>query len=500
MAEFIKNHKKLFIAVWIVMLVISVGLIPLNMIVFPFAEWIAVVFMALSLIAGMGVFLSLSSKIKRTIIAFITLIVMCISFAGSFCNPYWSSELYQLKTGNLDETESFDKILTYEQAEQDLSYMLGRVKKCHPNFKGGVPEEIQSEYDSALESLKDAEEITVNDVKYYAEKILSLQDDGHTSVKGRWNDLRYLSDVPKRSSENFTLSAVNDITIEQLWEENKDMYSYELESWGISLMKSDLSNNAGLDYLGFGIDEITYTWENPEGEKETCTYTADDYIPYEEYEKIYYRYFEEPDSDDFVSYTVDEENSLAVLTLTECNYNDIYKDLLNKMFTEIKDKGIRNVAVDLRGNGGGNSLVADEFIKYLDIDEYKISTFKWRLGIFTVNYDENTEKNSRYDDLTFKGNVYILTDVDSFSSAMMFAQFIKDNGLGTIIGEPPGNNPNGYGDISFFRLPESGLYLSVSTKKFIRASGDESDSLVKPDIECDGDDSYDEMIKIIQEE
>lgn len=500
MTEFFGAHKKLFLTVWIILLVVSIGLIPLSIFVLRFTEWTAALFMVLSCISGAGVFLSLSGKIRRTVIVLITLIVMCISFIGSFCNPYWGSEVYRLLKGSLSETESYDKTLTYKQAEQDLSYMLGRVKKCHPAFKDGVPEDIQTEYDLALESLKASENITVNDVKYYAERILSLQSDGHTSVKAQWDNYRYLSDIPKRNAEDFTLYAVNGISIEQLWEEKKALYSYDAESWGVSLMKSDAGNIAGLDYLGFDTNEITYTWESPEGERETCTYTAEDFIPYEEYEKIYYQYFEGPAGDDFVSYTIDEENSLAVLTVTQCDYNDVYIDCLNRMFTEIKDKGIQNAAVDLRGNGGGSSLVADEFIKYIDIDEYEVSAYKQRFGIFTLNSDERPIQNEKYIDLTFSGDVYILTDVDTFSSAMLFAQFFKDNDLGTLIGEPPGNNPNGYGDISYFRLPESGLYLSVSTKKFIRASGDESDCLVNPDIECDGDNAYDELIKLIQEE
>lgn len=312
MTEFFGAHKKLFLTVWIILLVVSIGLIPLSIFVLRFTECTAALFMVLSCISGAGVFLSLSGKIRRTVIVLITLIVMCISFIGSFCNPYWGSEVYRLLNGSLSETESYDKTLTYKQAERDLSYMLGRVKKCHPAFKDGVPEDIQTEYDLALESLKASENITVNDVKYYAERILSLQGDGHTSVKAQWDNYRYLSDIPKRNAEDFTLYAINGIPLEQLWDEKKALYSYDAESWGVSLMKSDAGNIAGLDYLGFDTNEITYTWESPEGERETCTYTAEDFIPYEEYEKIYYQYFEEPAGDDFVSYTIDEENSLAV--------------------------------------------------------------------------------------------------------------------------------------------------------------------------------------------
>ena len=56
----------------------------------------------------------------------------------------------------------------------------------------------------------------------------------------------------------------------------------------------------------------------------------------------------------------------------------------------------------------------------------------------------------------------------SFSSAMMFVQFIKDNGIGTVIGEAPGNDPNGYGEVVHFDVPNSHLFVQISRKKFKR--------------------------------
>ena len=155
------------------------------------------------------------------------------------------------------------------------------------------------------------------------------------------------------------------------------------------------------------------------------------------------------------------------------------------MFTEVKNKGIKNVAVDLRGNSGGNSLVADEFIRYLDADSFRVTTETMRLGPFFTPLGPETVENERYTDLTFTGDVYLLTSAGSFSSAMLFPQYIKDNGLGKLIGEPPGNDPNGYGEITEFRTPNAGMWISVSTKRFNRVDRDCPDKYVMPDIPCD---------------
>ena len=167
------------------------------------------------------------------------------------------------------------------------------------------------------------------------------------------------------------------------------------------------------------------------------------------------------------------------------------------MFTEVKEKGIKNVAVDLRDNGGGDSSVANEFIRYLNVDEYAMDKYYMQLGVFTLPFDDNVVKNPKYDELVFEGNVYLLVSDSSFSSAMMFAEYIKDNSLGTLIGEAPGNTPTGYGDIAVFRLPESGVYFQVSTRTFVRADSTTTDELVSPDIPCDANNAPEELYKAV---
>ena len=45
---------------------------------------------------------------------------------------------------------------------------------------------------------------------------------------------------------------------------------------------------------------------------------------------------------------------------------------------------------------------------------------------------------------------------------------IQDNHLGKIIGEPSANSVNGYGEVAYFYLPNTGLFAQVSTKKWYR--------------------------------
>lgn len=78
-------------------------------------------------------------------------------------------------------------------------------------------------------------------------------------------------------------------------------------------------------------------------------------------------------------------------------------------------------------------------------------------------------KNITYENLqkeqVFSGNLYVLTDIWTYSSAMDFAMLIADNGLGVIVGQPSGNLPDGYRDCLSFQMPNSRLAISVSYKK-----------------------------------
>ena len=74
---------------------------------------------------------------------------------------------------------------------------------------------------------------------------------------------------------------------------------------------------------------------------------------------------------------------------------------------------------------------------------------------------------------------------------MMFPQMIKDNGLGKVIGQAPANDPNGYGDVVHFYMPNSRLFMQVSYKKFHRVNQNTTEKWVEPDFPCEYDEVFD---------
>lgn len=115
--------------------------------------------------------------------------------------------------------------------------------------------------------------------------------------------------------------------------------------------------------------------------------------------------------------------------------------------------------VDLRRNGGGNSMVIDAMYPHL----------LWRPA------------------LRAPGHLLVLIGRGTFSSAMMNAIQLRQRYGAVLIGEPTGGSPNGYGEIKPLTLPHSKLVVTYSTKYFALLEGNvqtvEPDVLVEPSMD-----------------
>ncbi len=472
-----------------VIAVLTVTLIPINIYCANFPEWVTVLLSAV-FCGGLIVYLIIfKTKLVTKIIlpiVFAIVAVVCSLFPYAF--PYWNSYVFKDYNGVI---LNYDEVITYKAAQEDMSDLKHYLKRTHPMFKDGLTDEVNNAYNAALERLKNDDQITVNDLRREIQTVLHIMGDAHTTTYNSYPDDKYLKAIPQKYSQDFDIAAINGKTLKEIYESAKPYYCYETEDW-ISI---DLGSLATLDFLDYS-EPFTYKWSNGENTIEE-TYTAKDFVSWNEFVEIRNEYYAPSEPKDFVYYNIDEQKSLAVLTLTECNYNKTYIDCVNAMFAEVKQKNIRNVAVDLRGNGGGSSLVGNEFLKYLPVDSYFDGGYAWRCGFIMFESKQVKRKNDRNKDLTFEGNVFILTDKRSFSSAKDFAMLIQDNDLGKIVGEPSANAVNGYGDITNFYLRNTGLFVQISTKKWYRIDSTNTDEYVMPDYPCNSEDCFDKLYEVI---
>lgn len=487
--------KKGYLFLCILLDILAVAIIPLNLQFFSMPEFMSIILSLAAFAAFMAFLRTCGRRVGSVVLGVLTILCIGISLFGTYCNPYWNSISYRKQPDYYTDVEK----VSSREAKEDLEYAMKYVKKLHPALKDEMPEEVEKQYETVLSELEQAGEIDTCTLGRKIETVLSLLGDGHTFVRAHNREKHYLKDTEKNRQAGKTLRQVNGVELEDLFRQNSSLYSYDAESWGMSSMKNDLLTLEGLKYLNIPVqDGVSYTYEDKEGNLETVTYGENDFITYEEYAALNWS-DGETEEQPFVRYELMEEENLALLTLDSCEYTEEYCACLREMFSEIKEKNIGNVAVDLRNNGGGSSMVANEFIRYLDVDSYQEPTFQWRLGFFELSPSDGISHNEKDEELLFRGKVYVLTSVNTFSSAMMFAEYIKDNRLGEIVGEPCGNTPGGYGDIAVFKLPNSQSYMQVSTKEFIRADRECKDKLVEPDISCSSEEALEVLYDYLAE-
>lgn len=470
--------KKLLIILTIIINILLISLIPLNVYVLNIymPEIISTILSEILIILNIALLIKTQKIYKSVIILCIPSIIF--GFIGTYCNPYWNSVTY--KNVSL-YTKSYDKVLTKKEAKEDLEYAMKYLKKLHPALLKNTPEEIEQQYKIVKNNIETKDVITVNYLSKEIESIFSKLGDAHTEVIGNYKDYHVLKEMNKHNKNKEIITKINDIEIKDIFEQNKQYYSFETETPLPNQFEIDLILLEGLDKLGIDTEEIKYTFKSNNKEKE-YTYKKEDFITQEEYDK--YNNIQPKPEKSFVRYEIDKENNLAILYLDQCNNNEEYKRVLKEMFEKIKENNIENIAVDLRNNGGGDSSVATEFLKYIDVDKYDEWAAEWRLGIFNIKTKKHSVKNKKNKN-PFNGNIYVLTSNDTFSASMDFAMYIKDNNLGTIIGEASLNDPNSYGMISSFKLPNSDIYMQISTKKWYRINQDTEEKFIEPDIKCE---------------
>lgn len=486
------TKRRIFLILYCISFLIAAAVILIGLFAAPLPLWMAGIAAFLPMLAVVGslIFGKISS-VSFSLKTAGALLAAGITFLCTFCNPYWGScSFYSVPT-----TLSAETTLRPDQVEADLNALEETLSRIHPLFLDGTPAEFETAMDEARRTLAMKNTVTVNDLRRAAQTAVSSLSDAHTTVYATTENDRYRVDYAEMKNTRYEITAVNGVPYEEFFRKNSRLVSYEAESWADYQFEGYLNSVSGLTYLGYSADGFSLTYSNGE-EEVTKSYTAEDFLSYDEYMALNGAYYESSES--FVSYEIDEEKSLAILTLEKCSFNDEYCQTLRELFTEVKERGIRNVAVDLRGNSGGSSLVANEFIRYLDVDRYRDDGMKWRLGGFLLDIPVEVTENDRISDLTFTGDTYILTSASSFSSAMLFALYFKDNSLGTIIGEVPGNAANSCGEVARFRLPNSGLLLQCSSKIFTRPNENSDDLFVEPDIPCSSEEAVERLYTILE--
>lgn len=179
---------------------------------------------------------------------------------------------------------------------------------------------------------------------------------------------------------------------------------------------------------------------------------------------------------------------------------------IDSIFNEIKTKRSRDLIIDIRDNGGGNSSMGDFIFSYLYGKKFcafsksrtKLSrdvlssvAKDWHLpedadidGVIITYSIPNGVMSFKKPQAFFSGRTFLLVDNGTFSSGADFAAMLRDYGVGKILGYETGGVPCCFGDIYPFNLKNSGIQCGVSWKQFFCPKprpGDDKHGII-PDI------------------
>lgn len=378
---------------------------------------------------------------KKKVLNIISGILVIVVFVGGFYYLTMNPRRGTIK--NFGGSLPLDQVLTKQDAMEDLQYLYNHLKSRHPAWLDGseaLTLAVEAQYQAELSNLGDT--VTVLELWQSAGRIAAELHDGHTWVN--WNNpnpVLYLDNFKQISDYGAPLT-INDIPTEELLEVYLSLASYELLFYAeANFYNKVIVNEALLDYIGVDTtDGVGMTFQTENG-KQSYHY---EFVPLARVIKY------ASDDDQWVKYVIDKENDLGIFTLRSCNDNEEYQATLDAFFEEIFDNSISNVVVDLRGNGGGNSWVANRFLQYIDVDSYR----SWDSGVrfgWLLQRNENVVITNQKQPVTFNGDLFVMTDMFTYSAAMDFAMLIGDNDLGLLVGEPSGNLPDSYGDCLYFQ-------------------------------------------------
>jgi len=167
--------------------------------------------------------------------------------------------------------------------------------------------------------------------------------------------------------------------------------------------------------------------------------------------------------------------------------------------------GTRKFIVDVRGNNGGSSWVAQRLLNAMGIRTPEVGSVErfsqrdgmWHFGIlYSLGFDYSrmspSVNPSRNRNDVF---VSVLTDAGTFSTAMWMGMWVQDGGFGNVIGSPSRNAPTSFGNTRAHALPYSGLWFMLSYNKWLRPDADANQTVLMPDILVDPDYALDVAIE-----
>ena len=167
---------------------------------------------------------------------------------------------------------------------------------------------------------------------------------------------------------------------------------------------------------------------------------------FENYARFYPK-SEEKDNEEDAFFTLKHVGEVSYLTLPSFDFRIVEKyDIKSKrfykdIFSELEEKKVKYLVIDLRGNTGGRNEFADDIVPYIQKNGVEAPFLKK-----TVSWEGKTKtyKMPGRSKLAFSGKIYVLVDGRTYSAGNTLARYLREYANATMIGEETGTRYEGF--------------------------------------------------------
>lgn len=442
--------------------------------------------------------------------------------------------------------------ISRSQASADIDTLLLTLSEVHPNLYGSISESsLNGQIADLKANLHDS--LSVIDLYKDLAPIIARIGDAHTTMVLPYREVminagRYIPIFPtidsntgkmlvKASVDNCVpydseILSINGMSAKEMVDKMLAFVGGEREFYRLTMVDNNIM---GLFHLLFAAPEYDITYRDPNSltppsgvgvlplgtGKLLQTVEADKFNSGLVLSPKILRLMEEHGGNSPYTFRFINDKKIAIMNFDACMDVNGMQVFADSMFTKLQEQGIKDLIIDVRYNGGGNSAVGDVLLKYIAPKPFvqygktlvKVTPTTIALtgnrynqylplrgdgeGSFHIIPEDSVSRHEPLPEAQrFCGNVYLLTSHTTFSSASSFAWAFKEAGCGTVIGEETGGMSVHYGDVISFKLPNSGLAVNVSHKRFWLPGADENNIHgVLPDIVCPQDEALETALQ-----
>jgi len=428
------------------------------------------------------------------------------------------------------------KTLSPVQMKEDIDFLVKTIKKVHPNMYAYMSRE---DFENALKKTRQAcedDNMPVEIFYRHAAWLTGQLKNGHTKVypPKRWHDYTgkvfplfwkldedkvrlYKGPYLDKRHWGATVLTMNGKPALEVMRYYSSLWAREVRGYNpdIGCMVKYLWRSIALD---FGEKELELNLKNRNGQVERVVVKAVSIRDALKGQKT----TTGPVKRSPVTYSYHDDCQTGLMKIKSFGNAVKFREEIKNAFSDLKAKSAKNLIIDVRGCPGGNTLFSNELLDYLTDKEYtNWQKYKYRYSklyqqqkgkhgflIFTGSVRTVRPKPIKptANPLRFNGNLYVLIDGRTGSTAVDFAGTVKYNKLGTLIGQETGDTMASYGDALSFKLPNSQMGGIVACKYFEMpgTTKDNATQGVKPDhyvapLLEDTWDKSDRVMKFVQE-